>query len=211
MNELATINTTTLTNKKLAKELNTIQKCMLTVGKSEWGFAKSVAVIMSEELYKEDFETDKKLEDALGVAKSTLSKAHRSVQRVVEFEALRDENGNPIYSLAKVQEMLHVSVDDFNDFLSGYEINPNMTVKEIREAVQCYKEDKKAIESGADGEAENEPSNNEMMEEIRNTDKKYLITVPSDFENGKVQYENIELAESDLLMLLNYIGGLRNE
>ena len=209
MNELATINTTTLTNKKLAKELNTIQKCMLTVGKSEWGFAKSVAVIMGEELYKEDFETDKKLADALGVAKSTLSKAHRSVQRVVEFEALRDESGNPIYSLAKVQEMLPVSVDDFNDFLSGYEINPSMTVKEIRESVQCYKEDKKAIDEISEGEAE--PSNDEMMEEIRNTDKKYRITVPSDFENDTVKYEDIELAESDLLMLLNYIGGLRNE
>ena len=209
MNELATINTTTLTNKKLAKELNTIQKCMLTVGKSEWGFAKSVAVIMSEELYKEDFETNKKLADALGISKSTLSKAHRSVQRVVEFEALRDESGNPIYSLAKVQEMLPVSVDDFNDFLSGYEINPSMTVKEIRESVQCYKEDKKAIDETGEGEAE--PSNDEMMEEIRNTDKKYRISVPSDFENGTVQYEDIELAESDLLMLLNYIGGLRNE
>lgn len=209
MNELATINTTTLTNKKLVKELNTIQKCMLTVGKSEWGFAKSVAVIMGEELYKEDFETDKKLADALGIAKSTLSKAHRSVQRVVEFEALRDESGNPIYSLAKVQEMLPVSVDDFNDFLSGYEIKPSMTVKEIRESVQCYKEDKKAIDETGEGEAE--PSNDELMEEIRNTDKKYKITVPSDFENGTVQYEDIELAESDLLMLLNYIGGLRNE
>ena len=209
MNELATINTTALTNKKLAKELNTIQKCMLTVGKSEWGFAKSVAVIMGEELYKEDFETDKKLADALGIAKSTLSKAHRSVQRVVEFEALRDESGNPIYSLAKVQEMLPVSVDDFNDFLSGYEINPSMTVKEIRESVQCYKEDKKAIDET--GEGESEPSNEEMMKEIRNTDKKYRITVPSDFENGIVQYEDIELAESDLLRLLNYIGGLRNE
>lgn len=209
MNELATISTTTLTNKKLAKELNTIQKCMLTVEKSDWGFAKSVAVIMSEELYKEDFETDKKLADALGVAKSTLSKAHRSVQRVVEFEALRDESGNPIYSLAKVQEMLPVSVDDFNDFLSGYEINPSMTVKEIRESVQCYKEDKKAIYETSEGEAE--PSNGEMMEEIRNKDKKYRITVPSDFENGTVQYEDIEIAESDLLMLLNYIGGLRNE
>ena len=210
MNELATINTTTLTNKKLAKELNTIQKCMLTVGKSEWGFAKSVAIIMSEELYKEDFETDKKLADALGIAKSTLSKAYRSIQRVVEFEALRDESGNPIYSLAKVQEMLPVSVEDFNDFLSGYEINPSMTVKEIRESVQCYKEDKKAIETG-ESEGEAEPSNEEIMEEIRNTDKKYRITVPSDFENGTVQYEDIELAESDLLMLLNYIGGLRNE
>ena len=209
MNELATINTTTLTNKKLAKELNTIQKCMLTVGKSEWGFAKSVAVIMGEELYKDDFETDKKLADALGIAKSTLSKAHRSVQRVVEFEALRDESGNPIYSLAKVQEMLPVSVDDFNDFLSGYEINPSMTVKEIRESVQCYKEDKKAIDEI--GEEEAELSNNEIMEEIRNTDTKYRITVPSDFENGTVQYDDIELAESDLLMLLNYIGGLRNE
>ena len=70
MNELTTINTTTLTNKKLVKELNTIQKCMLTVGKSEWGFAKSVSIIMSEELYKDDFETDKKLADALGIAKS---------------------------------------------------------------------------------------------------------------------------------------------
>ena len=209
MNELATINTTTLTNKKLAKELNTIRKCMLTVGKSEWAVAKSVAVIMGEELYKEDFETDKKLADALGVAKSTLSKAHRSAQRVAEFEALRDENGIPIYSLAKVQEMLPVSVDDFNDFLSGYEINPSMTVKEIRESVQCYKEDKKSIDETSEGEAE--PSNDELMEEIRNTDKKYKITVPSDFENGIVQYEDIELAESDLLMLLNYIGGLRNE
>lgn len=209
MNELVTINTTTLTNKKLAKELNTIQKCMLTVGKSEWGFAKSVAVIMGEELYKEDFETDKKLADALGISKSTLSKAYRSVQRVVEFEALRDDSGNPIYSLAKVQEMLPVSVDDFNDFLSGYEIKPSMTAKEIRESVQCYKEDKKAIDEKSEGEAE--PSNDEMMEEIRNTDKKYRITVPSDFENGTVQYEDIEIAESDLLMLLNYIGGLRNE
>lgn len=209
MNELAIIDTTALANKKLAKELNTIQKCMLTVGKSEWGFAKSVAVIMSEELYKEDFETDKKLADALGVAKSTLSKVHRAVQRVVEFEALRDDSGNPIYSLAKVQEMLPVSVEDFNDFLSGYEIKPSMTVKEIRESVQCYKEDKKAIDETGEGEAE--PSNDEMMEEIRNTDKKYRITVPSDFENGTVQYEDIELAESDLIMLLNYIGGLRNE
>ena len=209
MNELATINTTTLSNKKLAKELNTIQKCMFSVGKSEWAFAKSVAVIMSEELYKEDFETDKKLADALGIAKSTLSKAYRSVQRVGEFEALRDDSGNPIYSLAKVQEMLPVSIGDFNDFLSGYEINPSMSVKEIRESVQCYKEDKTAIDETGEGEAE--PSNDEKMEKIRNTDIKYRITVPSDFENDTVQYEDIELAEFDLLMLLNYIRGLRNE
>lgn len=211
MYELATINTTSLTNKKLAKELNTIQKCILTVGKSEWGFAKSVDIIMNDELYKDDFETDKQFADVLGISKSSLSKAQRSVQRVKEFDCLRDENGNPIYSLSKVEEMLPVAVDDFNDFITGYEIYPSLTTKEIREAVQCYKEDKKAIESGADGETESESSNEEMMEEIRETDKKYKVTVPSDFDNGNVSYEDIEIAESDLLQLLNYIGGLRNE
>ena len=74
MNELMTLNTTELSNKKLVTQFTRINKAIETGNKSKWTIADSIKTIIVDELYTEDFETEKKLADAFGMSRSNLNK-----------------------------------------------------------------------------------------------------------------------------------------
>ena len=140
MNELKLVNTNALSNKELAKELTSISKSLNGIAGSEWNIATSVHKIMGKELYKDDFETDKEFANVIGVSESSLSRMHRAAGLldgvVVEGVKILTD-----YTVNKVAEMVVIPVEEIPAFLDCYGINSNSTVREIREAVACWKDD----------------------------------------------------------------------
>ena len=59
MNEIITINTAELKNRKMATQLNTIKKAIATGEKSKWTIAEAIKKIIDGELYIDDFENTK--------------------------------------------------------------------------------------------------------------------------------------------------------
>ena len=58
MNDLMTIKTNELMNKKLASRLNSVKKCMETIGRNKWKVADELRAIYEDELYKDDFSNE---------------------------------------------------------------------------------------------------------------------------------------------------------
>ena len=74
MNDLMTINTTELANKKLGTQINNIKKAIVTGNASQWKIADAIYTIISGELFVEDFENEKNLAEVLGMSRSNLNK-----------------------------------------------------------------------------------------------------------------------------------------
>lgn len=197
MNELKTINTNALANKELAKELTNINKALTGIAGSEWKIAKSVHHIMGKELYKDDFETDKAFADTIGVSKASLSRMHRAVDLldgvVVEgVKILMD------YTVNKVAEMVAIPCEEIPAFLDGYGITSKSTVREIREAVSCWKDDNAeevtVEEAGAD-----EQETSEAEPEL------FRTTIPVDIDDNSVKYADLMLTEDDICAVLKVL------
>ena len=135
MLELATINTTELTNKKLGAQLNNIKKAVDTGNNQQWKIADAIATIVDDELFVDDFETEGNLAKVLGMSRPNLNKMkkashyHRGVEELNAF------------TLTKVMELLVIPKEEIVDFLDGYMITPSSTVREVREAVSAWKDD----------------------------------------------------------------------
>ena len=74
MLELTTINTTELVNKKLGTQLNNIKKAVETGNNQQWKIADAIATIVDDELFIDDFESEKNLASVLGMSRSNLNK-----------------------------------------------------------------------------------------------------------------------------------------
>ena len=135
MNDLMTINTTELANKKLGTQINNIKKAIDTGNASQWKIADAIYTIISGELFVEDFENEKNLAEVLGMSRSNLNKMKRASEYHAEIDELKP------FTLAKVMEMLIIPKDGVVDFLEGYEVTASDTVKSIREAVSAWKDD----------------------------------------------------------------------
>ena len=135
MNDLMTINTTELANKKLGTQINNIKKAIDTGNASQWKIADAIYTIISGELFVEDFENEKNLAEVLGMSRSNLNKMKNASEYHAEIEELKP------FTLAKVMEMLIIPKDGVVDFLEGYEVTASDTVKSIREAVSAWKDD----------------------------------------------------------------------
>lgn len=135
MNEIMSINTATLTNKKLGTQLNTIAKAIATGNASQWKIADAIYTIITGDLFVDDFETEKKLADALGMSRTNLNKMKNASDYHTSIEELHN------YTLSKVMEMLVIPKESIVAFLDGYMVTPSDTVKEVREAVSAWKDD----------------------------------------------------------------------
>lgn len=194
MNELKIVNTNALANKELAKELTNINKSLTGIAGSEWKIAKSVHTIMGKELYKDDFETDKAFADTIGVSKASLSRMHRAVDLldgvIVEgVKILMD------YTVNKVAEMVAIPVEEIPAFLAGYGISSKSTVREIREAVSCWKDDnleEVSVEEAYEQEQEQE-------QEL------FRTTIPVDINDNAVKYADLMLTEEDIYAVLKVL------
>ena len=155
MNELMTLNTTELSNNKLATQFTRINKAIETGNKSKWTIADSIKTIVVDELYTEDFETEKKLADAFGMSRSNLNKMKNASIYHDEIVELAD------WTVTKIMEILVIPKDAVEQFLVYYEVKATDSVKTIREAVLAWKEDRSVV-------TESEVVDNEESEVVDN-------------------------------------------
>ena len=176
MNELMTLNTTELSNKKLVTQFTRINKAIETGNKSKWTIADSIKTIVVDELYTEDFETEKKLADAFGMSRSNLNKMKNASIYHDEIVELAD------WTVSKIMEILVIPKDAVEQFLVDYEVKSTDSVKTIREAVSAWKEDTSVVAESevVDNEEsevvdnESSTSNNSESETIDHNDEKYV-------------------------------------
>ena len=176
MNELMTLNTTELSNKKLITQFTRINKAIETGNKSKWTIADSIKTIVVDELYTEDFETEKKLADAFGMSRSNLNKMKNASIYHDEIVELAD------WTVTKIMEILVIPKDAVEQFLVDYEVKSTDSVKTIREAVLAWKEDTSVVAESevVDNEEsevvdnESSTSNNSESETIDHNDEKYV-------------------------------------
>ena len=176
MNELMTLNTTELSNKKLVTQFTRINKVIETGNKSKWTIADSIKTIVVDELYTEDFETEKKLADAFGMSRSNLNKMKNASSYHDEIAELAN------WTVTKIMEILVIPKDAVEQFLVDYEVKSTDSVKTIREAVLAWKEDTSVVaesevvdnEESEDVENESSTSNNSESEIIDHNDEKYV-------------------------------------
>ena len=176
MNELMTLNTTELSNKKLVTQFTRINKAIETGNKSKWTIADSIKTIIVDELYTEDFETEKKLADAFGMSRSNLNKMKNASIYHDEIVELSD------WTVTKIMEILVIPKDAVEQFLVDYEVKATDSVKTIREAVLAWKEDTSVVaesevvdnEESEDEENESSTSNNSESKMNDHNDEKYV-------------------------------------
>ena len=176
MNELMTLNTAELSNKKLVTQFTRINKAIETGNKSKWTIADSIKTIVVDELYTEDFETEKKLADAFGMSRSNLNKMKNASIYHDEIVELAD------WTVTKIMEILVIPKDAIEQFLLDYEVKSTDSVKTIREAVLAWKEDTSVVAESevVDNEEsevvdnESSTSNNSESEKFDHNDEKYV-------------------------------------
>lgn len=176
MNELMTLNTTELSNKKLVTQFTKINKAIETGNKSKWTIADSIKTIVVDELYTEDFETEKKLADVFGMSRSNLNKMKNASIYHDEIAELAE------WTVTKIMEILVIPKDDVEKFLVDYDVNSTDSVKTIREAVLAWKEDTSVVaeseivenEESEIVENESSTSNNSESKTIDHNDEKYV-------------------------------------
>jgi len=175
MNELMTLNTAELSNKKLVTQFTRINKAIETGNKSKWTIADSIKTIVVDELYTEDFETEKKLADAFGMSRSNLNKMKNASIYHDEIAELAD------WTVSKIMEILVIPKDAVEQFLLDYEVKSTDSVKTIREAVLAWKEDTSVV-------AESEVVDNEESEVVDNESSTSNNSESEPFDNNSEKY-----------------------
>lgn len=126
-----------LTNSELKKELEKVTTAIGTIGKKTKEMAISINNIMTEESYKDDFKSDTEFAKFLGTSKGNLSKISRVGKLLKENENLS------VFNIGQIEETLPLNDETRNYIIEEKEIEPSMTVKEVREVVNAYKYDGK--------------------------------------------------------------------
>ena len=174
MNEIMnTQKITGLKNSALKESLLTIRGAVLSVNASQWEVAQAVHDILVKETFKEDFETEEKFSDFIGISRSNCNK----MKKAVEF---RDSNEMfKEWTLNKVYEIMCLPKEEAPKILVDYMIDKDDTVKEIREAVKAYKEDTTESKVVADVEPEEaEPKTEETEPKTEETEPKTEEDIP---------------------------------
>lgn len=126
-----------LTNGELKKELKKVTTAIGTIGKKTKEMAISIFNIMEEESYKDDFKSDTEFAKFLGTSKGNLSKISRA------GKLLKENDNLSVFNLGQIEETLPLNDETRNYIIEEKEIEPSMTVKEVREVVNSYKTDTK--------------------------------------------------------------------
>lgn len=162
MNEIMNAQKITgLKNSALKESLLTIRGAVLSVNASQWEVAQAVHDILVKETFKEDFETEEKFADFIGISRSNCNKMKKAVDFRNSNETFKD------WTLNKIYEVMCLPKEEAPHLLVDYMIDKDDTVKEIREAVKAYKEDTGESKVVADvkPEEEAEPKTEEKEEE----------------------------------------------
>lgn len=203
MNEIITIKTTELANKKLAKEVKNIATALQTIGKNKWKVADALRNVYDDELWKDDFSTDKELATALGLSRPNMKKLvcashyHNDIVEVVKNADTGDDDTVKVldgFTVSAVMELLGVAKSDVATFLDEYSITKESTCREIRDAVKLYKDgtEEETNESAGSEETvgdESELTSDDVLEIIDKENVKSAIDAMSQDEfNTFIKY-----------------------
>lgn len=149
MNEIMNAQKITgLKNTALKESLLTIRSAVLSVNASQWEVAQAVHDILVKETFKEDFETEEKFANFIGISRSNCNK----MKKAVDFR--NNDKTFEGWTLNKIYEIMCLPKEDASKVLKDYMIDKDDTVKEIREAVKAYKDDTSESKIVADVEPE---------------------------------------------------------
>lgn len=155
-------------NTALKESLLTIRGAVLSVNASQWEVAQAVHDILVKETFKEDFETEEKFADFIGISRSNCNKMKKAVDFRNSNETFKD------WTLNKIYEIMCLPKEEAPQLLDDYMIDKDDTVKEIREAVKAYKDDTAESKVVAEVEPSEEKENGveqETGEEKEETEK----------------------------------------
>lgn len=161
MNEIMnTQKITGLKNSALKESLLTIRGAVLSVNASQWEVAQAVHDILVKETFREDFETEEKFADFIGISRSNCNKMKKAVDFRDSNEMFKE------WTLNKIYEIMCLPKEEAPQLLVDYMIDKDDTVKEIREAVKAYKEDttESKVVADVEPEEESEPKTEEKEE-----------------------------------------------
>ena len=167
MNEIMNAQKITgLKNTALKESLLTIRSAVLSVNASQWEVAQAVHDILVKETFKEDFETEEKFADFIGISRSNCNK----MKKAVDFR--NSDKTFEGWTLNKIYEIMCLPKEEAPKVLKDYMIDKDDTVKEIREAVKAYKDDTSESKVVADVEPEKEEPKKEEAEPEKEEPKK---------------------------------------
>ena len=209
MLELTTINTTELVNKKLGTQLNNIKKAVETGNNQQWKIADAIATIVDNELFIDDFESEKNLASVLGMSRSNLNKMKNASHYHKDVSELN------AFTLSKVMELLVIPKEDIVAFLDEYMVTASSTVREVRDAVSDWKDENVVAESkvsdtDTDTDADTDTDTAVDTDADTNTDAINEQDNCSTSNSTKDTLDNIycllkTMSELELIEVLNYI------
>lgn len=202
MNEIMNANKITgLKNTALKESLLTIRGAVLSVNASQWEVAQAVHDILVKETFKEDFETEEKFAEFIGISRSNCNKMKKAIDFRDSNEIFKD------WTLNKIYEVMCLPKEEAPQLLEDYMIDKDDTVKEIREAVKAYKDDTAESKVVAEVEPSEEKENgveHETVEEKEETEKD--ITMKEDGTKESLLHSFVEtLTPEEITRVLTYM------
>lgn len=198
MLELTTINTTELVNKKLGTQLNNIKKAVETGNNQQWKIADAIATIVDDELFIDDFESEKNLASVLGMSRSNLNKMKNASHYHKEVSELN------AFTLSKVMELLVIPKDDIVSFLDEYMVTASSTVREVRDAVSDWKDDNIVVDAEI---LDVEDAEDEVEQKLKEDDESTESSTSNSCEDTMSYIEKMidTMNHDELLALKEYI------
>lgn len=184
-------------NTALKESLLTIRGAVLSVNASQWEVAQAVHDILVKETFKEDFETEEKFADFIGISRSNCNKMKKAVDFRNSNEMFKD------WTLNKIYEIMCLPKEEAPQLLNDYMIDKDDTVKEIREAVKAYKDDTAESKVVAEVEPSDETEKG-VEQETEETEK--TIPMKEDGTKESLLHCYIEtLTQEEVLRVLTYM------
>lgn len=183
-------------NTALKESLLTIRGAVLSVNASQWEVAQVVHDILVKETFKDDFDTEEKFADFIGISRSNCNK----MKKAVDFR-----NSNKTFegwTLNKIYEIMCLPKEEAPKVLKDYMIDEDDTVKEIREAVKAYKDD--SVESKVVAEVEPSEENGKGVEKEENEKN---ISMKEDCTKESLLHCYFDtLTKEEIVRVLNYMN-----
>lgn len=169
---------TGLSNKDLAKELKKISEAMQANVKSAWTIAEGFTNIVCNELFADDYDTEKEFADDMGVSKGYLSQCKNAVLFADKHDKDRRLTVGKCYRLSVLSDDAFI---DFSTWCADNDLDIySMSDKGLIDMIKTWKEG--LIEEA--GEAE-EIEEAEEAEEIEEAEEAEEIEVVHITYNGK--------------------------
>ena len=185
--ELSVVKTTELTNKELAKSLNTINGLVCDLKNNQKLIAFNIGTIINDEMWVDDFKDTKTFFKFLNISKATASQ-FKKLASVVDVEVVNSD-----FSYSQIAEtyplldlMDRITIKSLNDF----EITSDMSCSEIRKRVKSII-DSQIVDEPTTEETTEE---SEASEETTESDIDYLINYLENLEAGiEIDNEDIKV------------------